>query len=92
MFKHIDALVEKHFPGGKIMFSYTGECRVDWLQIPVAAIDLELVANNVFAFFRLFFANGEALVELHHISFTDMCSDPEENSRLLQEELFQISA
>ena len=87
LFQHVVRLIEKRFPHGNLIFSCTGQCIVKWSEAPVVAIDLELVATRVFAFFRLFFGGATTVVELHHISFENPDNNPEENTQLLTKEL-----
>ena len=71
VFDRISGIFEKHFPSNKMFFACTGECYGGWAQKPMVAFDIEFDVPELFVFFRLFIAEKEIAVELHHITFHD---------------------
>ena len=90
-FEKINHFVEQRFTGGKMSFSCTGECVLNWAQIPAVALDFEFVDSEVSAFFRLQFSESELSVSLHHISFCNGTGNPSENTRLLARQIMRSS-
>lgn len=75
--------IEGHFKPNTVSFEFTGECNVQWVGNFTVALDLELLYEGVFAFFRLYLCGDESSVELNHISFEKAGNDPLENTKLL---------
>ncbi|MFK5980425.1 MAG: hypothetical protein QM488_16230 [Rhizobiaceae bacterium] len=76
--------IESHFIPNSVSFEFTGECDVQWTGNFTVALDLELLHQGVFAFFRLYLCGDESSVELNHISFEKAGNDPLENTKLLE--------
>ena len=87
IFAWINETFERHFPGNEMSFACTGQYLSNWHEPPVIAVDMEFEIPEVFAFFRLYFAEKGVAVELHHISFEDISREPSQNTRLLERSL-----
>ena len=79
------------FSDGRMSFSCTGECLVNWANIPSVALDFEFADSEVSAFFRLQFSDNDLSVSLHHISFCNGAGNPSENTRLLARQILKAS-
>ena len=56
LFDQICGLFEQHFPSGNMSFACTGGYFNSWVEPPVVGLDVEFETPDVFAFFRLYFA------------------------------------
>ncbi|MEM7069149.1 MAG: hypothetical protein AAF478_09715 [Pseudomonadota bacterium] len=92
VFEQINTLIEQRFKGGTMSFPCTGECELNWEQLPIVSIDLEFADPEVSVFFRLSFADNGLAVNLHHISFPESAGDPALNTSLLEKHLAAAAA
>lgn len=87
----VAAILERNFKNYSMSFACTGEVQNSWTQTPVVGLDFEFSFDGVFAFFRFILSSDGSKVELHHISFDNGENSPEQNSRLLIENLSKVS-
>ena len=81
----VNSSTELFFKPDTIAFGASGDVDLKWGAPPAIGLDMEFRHQSINVYFRLLLEAVHAAIEIHHISFGDGSSDPDENTRALAE-------
>jgi hypothetical protein len=83
----VSSAAELYFLPGTVRFATSGEFRLDWDTKPEILLDLEIKPDGVTIYAQLSLTDDQAGIDINHIAFHEPTSDPEEETRFLEDSL-----
>lgn len=83
----VASAAELYFLPGTVNFGLGGDYKLDWGGPAEVTLDLEIKPNGVTIYAKLVLTEHFAGIEINHIAFDKVSTDPDENTALLARRL-----